>query len=236
MERRDFLTTGAAVAALGTLPALRPPRSQPQADASVKDLCLRALNAAKTAGASYADVRIARTRNQSVGTREQQITNLSDSETFGFGVRVLVAGAWGFAASRDLTAAAVDRVAKAAVAQARANRRALARPVLLAPTPAVPDGSWRSPIEIDPFDVPIEDKVALLLRANAAALGVRGARFVTSSLSFVRDEKTYASTDDVFTVQQIYRCLPQLTVTAVDTARGGFETRQAAEAAPMGLG
>jgi TldD protein len=235
MDRREFLGTGAAIAVATQIPARRAP-GLPQADASIKDLCLRALNAAKTAGASYADVRVGRNRNQSINTREQQITNLSDAETFGFGVRVLVNGAWGFAASRELTAAEVERVAKVAVAQARANRRALVRPVTLAPTPAVPDGRWRSPIETDPFDVTIEDKVALLLRANAAALGVAGARFVTSSLAFVREEKTYASTDDVFTVQQVYRCLPQLTVTAVDRTRGGFETRQAAEAAPMGLG
>jgi TldD protein len=234
MNRRDFVkTTGAAAAAL-TLPS--PVASPPQADASVKDLCLRALDAAKAAGASYADVRVARTREQSVSTREQQITGLSDGETFGFGLRVLAQGAWGFAASRELTAAEVERVARLAVAQAKANRRALRRPVTLAPTAAVKDGRWRSPIETDPFDIPIEDKVALLLRANAEALKVPGARFVNSSLAFVRDEKTYASTDDVFTVQQIYRCLPQLTVTAVDSARGAFETRNSAEVAPMGLG
>jgi TldD protein len=232
MNRRDFLHTSAAVAAASQLKYLP---DLPQADASIKDLCMRALNTAKTAGASYADIRVARTRTQSVSTREQQITGLVDGETFGFGIRVLAQGAWGFAASRDLTAAEIDRVAKLAVTQARANRRAMQRPVTLAPTAAVKDGRWRSPIETDPFDIPIEDKVALLLRANAEALKVQGARFVNSSLAFVRDEKTYASTDDVFTVQQIYRCFPQLTVTAVDSARG-FETRNSAEVAPMGLG
>lgn len=233
MDRREFLQTGAALAV-----ATRLPVRLPQADASVKDLCMRALNAAKSAGASYADIRVGRSRNQSVSTREQQIINLSDNETFGFGVRVLVQGAWGFAASRDLTAPEVDRVARLAVSQAKANRRALAQPVTLAPTPPVKDGRWRSPIEIDPFDITIEEKVTLLLRANAEALRVAGARFVNSSLSFVRDQRTFASTDDIFTVQDVYRCLPQLTVTAVDSARGGggFETRNSAEAAPMGLG
>jgi TldD protein len=230
IDRREFLQTSAALAAAT---GLRAPR--PQADASVKSLCLRALDTAKAAGASYADVRVGRTRTQSVNTREQQITNLSDGETFGFGIRVLVQGAWGFAASRVLTAVEVDRVAHLAVLQAKANRRALLQPVTLAPTPPVKDGRWRSPIQTDPFDVTIEEKVALLLRANAEALKA-GARFVNSSLSFVRDERTYASTDDIFTVQDVYRCLPQMTVTAVDSARGGFETRNSAEAAPMGLG
>src|SRR6185503_15946415 len=153
MDRRDFLQTGAALAV-----ATKVPLRVPQADSSVRDLCMRALSTAKKAGASYADIRVGRTRLQSIGTREQQITNLSDGETFGFGIRVLVQGAWGFAASRDLTAAEIDRVAKLAVAQAMANRRALRRPVTLAPTPAVKDGRWRSPIETDPFDVSVEDK------------------------------------------------------------------------------
>jgi TldD protein len=231
MDRREFVQTGAAVAVASRLPG-----RLPQADPSIKDLCMRALNTAKSAGASYADVRVARTRLQSVNTREQQITNLSDGETFGFGIRVLAQGAWGFAASRDLTAAEVDRVARLAVAQAKANRRALLRPVKLAPTPAVKDGRWRSPIETDPFDIAIEEKVSLLLRANAEALKVSGARFVNSSLAFVRDQKTYASTDDIFTVQDVYRCFPQMNITAVDSSRGLFETRNSAEVAPMGLG
>src|SRR5512145_734438 len=165
MDRREFVKTGAALAVASKVPV-----QLPQADASIKELCMRALSTAKKAGASYADIRVARTRLQSINTREQQITSLNDGESFGFGVRVLAQGAWGFAASRDLTGAEVDRVAALAVTQAKANRRALQRPVTLAPTAAVKDGRWRSPIETDPFDISVEEKVALLLRANAEAL------------------------------------------------------------------
>lgn len=239
MDRRDFVKTTAAAALGGlvrpTLPARFSP-VLPQADASIRDLCLRALDAARAAGAAYADVRVQRNRNQSVSTREQQITGLSDSETFGFGVRVLARGAWGFAASRDLTAAEVGRVARLAVSQARANRRAVKRPVTLAPVDPVKDGRWQSPIEIDPFAVPVEDKVALLLKANAEALKIAGARFVNSSMFFVLEEKTFASTDDVFTVQHVYRCLPSMTVTAVDPSTGDFQARESVDVAPMGLG
>src|SRR5918996_3864411 len=131
MHRRHFVATTAALSVARIRPLL------PQADSSIKALCLRALDTARQAGASYADCRVQRNRNQSVRTREQQITGLQDSETFGFGVRVLVAGAWGFAASRDLTAAEVDRVTRAAVVQARANRRATKRAVTLAPVEPV---------------------------------------------------------------------------------------------------
>jgi len=163
MDRRSFLgtTAGAAAAAV-----LAPPL--PQTDPVIRDLCLRALEAARGAGASYADVRVGRNRSQSVATREQQITGANESETFGFGVRVLVDGAWGFAASRELTRDEVVKVARSAVAQARANRRATRRPVTLAPVDPVQDGRWQSPVEIDPFKVPLEDKVQLLLAANAA--------------------------------------------------------------------
>ncbi|MGH7751657.1 MAG: TldD/PmbA family protein, partial [Gemmatimonadales bacterium] len=187
-------------------------------------------------GATYADVRVSRGRTQSVGTRERQITGLSDRETEGFGVRVLVQGAWGFLASRELSRAEVQRVTRAAVAQARANRLGMRNRVTLAPVDPVPDGRWQSPIETDPFTIPIEDKIALLLRANEEALKVRGARFVNSSLAFVRDEKTFGSTDGTFTVQKIYRCYPQLSVTAVDPATGDFQARSSGEVAPMGLG
>ena len=193
-----------------------------------------ALDAAKSAGADYADVRFSRNRTQNVFTREQRVSGVTDNETSGFGVRTLVGGAWGFAASRDLTREEVTRVARQAVEQARANRTAMLRPVVLAPTTAVPNGSWRSPIQTDPFDVAIEDKVGLLLTANAAALKVAGARFVNSSMFFLREEKTFASSDGSFIVQTIYRTQPSLSVTAVGS--GDFASRNSAEIAPMGRG
>ncbi|MBA3670870.1 MAG: TldD/PmbA family protein, partial [Gemmatimonadaceae bacterium] len=109
------------------------------------------------------------------------------------------------------------------------------RPVRLAPAPAVANGTWRSPIEIDPFTVSVEDKVGLLLATNAAALK-GGARFVNSSMFFLREEKSFASTDGSFVVQTIYRTQPSVTVTAVSSDMSDFQTRQSAEIAPRGLG
>ena len=205
-------------------------------DASFRDLALLALDAARSAGAQYADVRISRNRNQSISTREQRVQNLTDNETFGFGVRVLVDGAWGFAASQDLAREEVARVARQAVAQARANRSSLLRPVVLAPAEPVPNGTWRSPARIDPFDVAIEDKVALLLEANRAAMTVPSSRFASSSMFFLREEKTYANTDGSYTVQTIYRTQPSFTVTAVSADRSDFQSRSSTEIQPRGLG
>ncbi len=229
MRRREFvLRTAAGAAGLATQVRLG------RREADEREVAMRALDAARRAGASYADVRLGRNRSQSVSTRERQITGFEEEETAGFGVRVLVNGAWGFAASRDLTLDEAERVARQAAAQARASASALRRPVELAPAEAVPEGRWRSPIETDPFDVPIEEKVALLLAANEAALGVQGARFVTSSMFFLREEKTFASTDGSYIEQTIYRALPQMNVTAV--ASGDFQTRLSTPVQPMGLG
>jgi TldD protein len=251
MKRRDFLINGVLVtAAAGISPRLldafgrpaypwemRSPLISLGQEAVNRELAARALDAARSAGASYADVRINRNRNQSVGTRERQITGLADNETMGLGVRVLANGSWGFAASATLTPAEVERVARQAVAQARANARAVLRPVELAPAPVHPSGEWRSPIEIDPFTIPIEDKVAHLLDANAAALAVSGIRFVNSSMFFLREEKFYANSEGTVTDQVIYRASVNMTPTAVAADNSDFQTvSSVTDVQPMGLG
>jgi TldD protein len=242
LNRREFLQGTAAAAALSTLGARQAlaerayaaPAFPPPDDALA--LAQRAVDAAKAAGATYADCRVSRNQTQNVSTRDRRVQGVVDNETSGFGVRVLVDGAWGFAASRDVSADEVARVARVAVAQAKANRASLLRPVTLADKVPTPGGTWKSPIKVDPFDVPIEDKIALLMAANEAALGVKGARFVNSSMFFLREEKTFASSDDTKTVQTIYRAYPNMTVTAVSSDFKDFQTRESNDIAPRGLG
>jgi TldD protein len=243
MKRRDFLLqSAAATAALGAGSAVLPRLVQAAGpheplDAAVsRELAMRALDAARGAGATYADFRMAANRSQGLGTRERQITFFNDAETYGFGVRVIANGAWGFAASRDLNPEEVVRVAQQAVAQARANAAARQRPLELAPVEPVRDGKWSSPLEIDPFTVSIEEKVDLLLRANAAALGVQGARFVQSNMFNTRLGKTFASTDGSYIEQTLYRSFPRMTITAVNPTGGDFQTRVSTDVQPMGLG
>ena len=243
--RREFVRTSAAAAAaiagLAAVPAaaraavIGAPPLLSLSDADLRELASVALDSARAAGATYADVRFNRNRTQSLFTREQRVQGLIDNETQGFGVRTLVAGAWGFAASRDMTREEVARVARQSALQARANSVTVTRPVVLAPVTPTPDGRWRTAIEIDPFTVPIEDKVGVLLAANAAALKA-GARFVNSSMFFLREEKTFASTDGSFITQTIYRTQPSVTATAVSSDMSDFQTRQSNEIAPMGLG
>ena len=222
--RRSFVATmGAAAAAAacakaGIAPAGTTPSigsGQPVGgDASVNDLALYALQVAKDAGASYADARIGRYRRQSINTRERQVTGVSDTESYGIGVRTLVGGSWGFAATSDMSREGVQKVAREAARIARAARSAQKRPVVLSPVQAV-TGSWRTPVRIDPIEVPIEEKVAMLLAANEAALKVPKVRYVNSGLQLLREEKTLATTDGTLTTQTFIRVGPSFTATAL---------------------
>jgi TldD protein len=205
-------------------------------DAERRDLAMRALQAASDAGADWADVRINTNRSQGISTRDQRITGVSDNITSGFGVRVLVDGTWGFAASGLVNREEVVRVAGRAVSQARANRAAQRNPVELAPAPVEPEGVWRSPIEIDPFDIPIAEKVDFLLQANEAALAVGGTRLVTSNLRFLREDKFYANSEGTVTDQVVYQSYPTLSVTAVSSDGADFQSRNSTDIPPLALG
>ena len=234
--RRDFLRSAAAataVAGLGSCaPSVMVGGAAPSSDSSINDLALEGLNAARAAGASYADARIGRYRSQFVGTRERQVTGVSDQESFGVGVRALVDGSWGFAGTREMTRGGVQQAAREAVRLARAARTVQRRPVELSPAAAV-KGTWRTPVTRDPIDVPIEEKVALLLAANEAALKVPRIRFVNSSMSLLREEKTLATTDGTLTTQTFVRVGPNFSATAI--AEGDFQS-YSEELAPRGSG
>jgi TldD protein len=234
--RRDFVKTSAAAAALlGTRGALAQPptfTAAPGTDPYVEDLAMEALNAAKAAGASYADVRIGRYRRQSINTRERQVTGVSDGESYGIGIRTLVGGAWGFAATATMTPAGVQQAAQQAARLSRAAKTIQKRPVELAPAAAV-KGTWKTPTTRDPLDVSIEDKVAMLLAANDAALKVPKIRFANSGLQLLREEKTLATTDGTLITQTYVRVGPGFTATAIGD--GDFQS-YTEELAPRGSG
>jgi TldD protein len=239
--RRDFIKNTSVAAALASLSARGKLLASPcsvasQSDSSLKELCLHALDAARTAGARYADVRIVNMRDQLVETRERRVTAVHGNDTFGVGVRALMGGAWGFAATGRVTREDCQRVASQAVAEAQAASGSVLRPVQLAAVDAYPDGVWRSPIRKDPFRVPLDEQIDLLLSANAAALAVRGARFVRSSIRVLRQQTTFASTEGSIIEQTVYRTVPEMTVTAVTPDSSTVQSRSSAEVPPMGLG
>jgi TldD protein len=239
MDRRDFVKlSGLGLGAL-LLPAygrvIAAEALSEKLDPALKrKLADVALAAAKDAGASYCDVRIGRYLNQFVVTREDKVQNVVNTESTGAGIRVLANGTWGFAATYDLNPDAVARAAKQAVAIAKANSRLQATPVELAPVKGVGEVSWATPIKRNAMEVPIKDKVELLLAVNAAALGA-GANYVNSTLFLVNEPKYFASTDGSYIDQDVHRIWAPLNVTAIDKASGKFRNRNGLSS-PMGMG
>ncbi len=242
MKRRNFLelsALGFGGLLLPTLPAFSREISAEQALERVdpalhKRLADVALNAAKSKGASYADVRIGRYLQQSVFTREKQVQGIINTESYGVGVRVLANGTWGFSATSDVSDKGIAKAADQAVAIAKANAKLQKQPVQLAPVQSYGEVSWRTPIEINGFEVPVADKSDLLLAANARAME-NGANFVNSAISLVNEQKYFASTDGSYIDQDVHRISPSFTVTAVDKKTGKFRTRESLNA-PMGMG
>jgi TldD protein len=168
----------------------------------MRDACAAAVDAALGAGASYADARAVVRRSQSVGTKNGRVETLTDGETEGIGVRVLVVGAWGFAGDRRLSPegardAALRAAAFAAAASNGDNR-------LLAPVDAR-SGSYRTPTERDPFSVPLDDKVALCLRAEE---GLRRpeVKVAEASVRAQSERRLFLSSDGVEVVQELVEC------------------------------
>jgi TldD protein len=244
LKRRDFVgLTGLATGALW-LPSLPgfgesilvdPARLLETVDPAVKKrMADAALNAAKAAGATYADVRIGRYLNQSIFTREKQVQNIASGESYGAGVRVIANGTWGFAATNIVTEASLAKAAQLAVEIAKANSKVQKEKVQLAPQKGYGEVSWKTPIQRNAFEVPVKEKVELLLAANAKALD-NGASFVNSSLFQINEQKYFASTDGSYIDQDIHRIWPTFSVTAIDRTSGKFRSRDALSS-PMGLG
>jgi TldD protein len=240
MDRRDFLKiTGVSLGGL-VIPAfygraIAAEELLSQIDgATKKRLADVALNAAKSGGATYCDVRIGRYLRQFVVTREDKVQNVVNTESTGIGIRVIAKGSWGFAATSDLSPDAVAKAAAQAVAIAKANARLRTEPVQLAPVKGVGEVSWKTPIVKNSMAVPIKDKVDLLLGVNADAMKA-GASFVNSTLFLVNEQKYFASTDGSYIDQDVHRIWAPMQVTAVDQQSGKFRTRSGLSA-PRGMG
>lgn len=199
-----------------------------------KEIADVALNVAKSKGASYADVRIGRYLNQIVTTRENRVQNVANTESFGIGIRVIANGCWGFAATNVVSREEVAKAAERAVLVARANSKIQGEPVKLAPQKGHGEVSWKTPIQKNAFEVPVKEKVDLLLAANALATK-NGASFVNSAILAVNEQKYFASTDGSYIDQDVHRIYPTFTVTRIDKENGKFDTRRSLSS-PVGMG
>jgi TldD protein len=166
----------------------------------MSDTARRALDTATQLGAGYADVRVVRRRDQSANVKAGRVEGVSLGETEGFGVRVLVDGAWGFASSGQLDGAEADRVAGLAVRIARASARHARHPVALSDRPPAL-GRYETPLDEDPFTVPVDQTVDMLLEAERAMAGVDGTTTTSADYHAHREWKDFMATDGSHTEQ-----------------------------------
>jgi TldD protein len=242
MKRKDFLSMagmGMGGVLLGNIPLLgsttRPRTETAWIDPGTKkQMADIALNAARSKGATYVDVRIARYLNQFIITREDKVTNIVDTESYGMGIRVLAGGCWGFSATDKLDKDNIARAAELAVSIAKENARLQTQPVQLAPQKGLGEVTWKTPILKNGFDIPVKEKAEMILGVNAAAMA-GGASFIDTALFLVNEQKYFASTDGSYIDQDIHRIWPVFTVTKIDEKTGKFETRNSL-GAPMGMG
>ena len=169
----------------------------------MKDIINRALNLAQVHQVQYADVRLVHNLTETLVVKNGIVEEINFSESTGFGVRTLVGGAWGFASSHDLSAQEIERITTQAIDIARASARVSGDVVDLGPA-VTSQGTYQTPIEIDPFLLSQEEKLAVLLAADAEMSAVQDLRVRHSNLTVIKEQKWFANTEGAFTEQTIY--------------------------------
>jgi TldD protein len=203
-------------------------------DPQVRELAMHALDAARSAGATYADVRLTVTRTQTFLYGRPP----SDMEVIGVGVRALFQGCWGFVASPVWTLAEMARLGKDAVAQARDNAWPGTPRITLANNPQPASGTWAAPVKRDPFDVAIEEKLDYIHAVMSYASTFRNTS-VTSRITFERQQRAFASTDGAFCTQTVYNTLgnnSSFSVSVADLSASRNATRSAPIITPTSAG
>jgi TldD protein len=190
----------------------------------MKDLATEALNTAQVQGASYADVRVVERVTEGIATKNGAIDGIANTTARGFNVRVLVNGAWGFAASAVMTPQEAQRVAAEAVRIARASAQVAGAPATLSPL-APQHGTYVTPLERDPFQVPLDEKINLLLTADAAMRSVAGVAVTTGNMEYGRETKLFMSTEGSEVNQTLYDTGAAIVAIAVDPQSGEMQQR-----------
>ncbi len=188
------------------------------------DIAIRALNAAQQFGASYADVRVVERTTEGIDVKNGRVEGVSSATSSGFNVRVIVNGAWGFASSARLELAEAERVAKLAVQIARASALVAGEPVRLSPL-ASQQGSYRTPMQIDPFAVPLGQKVQLLLDADAAMRSVQGIALSSAAMEYSRERKFFVNSEGSAVEQELFDIGAAIEASAVDPESSEIQTR-----------
>ena len=185
------------------------------------DFLSRALDLASVQGASYCDVRLVETNQERLVVRSGAVETLSNDESQGIGVRVLVSGCWGFASTNIVAPDEIDRITNVAVEIAKASAQSSTGQVSLGP-PVTSQGVYTTPIRVNPFTISLEDKLGLLLEADARMGSVKGISASTGNLIFIKEHKSFANSEGAHVEQTIYEAGGGI----MATARGNGEIQR----------
>lgn len=201
----------------------------------LKKLGDTALQRARDFHADHADFRLERLRTQRLTLRDGALIDASEGDEIGFAVRVIIDGTWGFAAGVALTTDEVVRVTEQAVRMAMVAKPISTERIELAAEPVYRDQTWVSRYDVNPFEVPVPEKVALLAQWSEQLRAHPAVDHVSASVNQVSENKYYADSAGTSTTQQRIRLHPSLEVHGTDRQRGIFDSMRTI-APPVGHG
>ena len=201
----------------------------------MKTLIQNILDVAKMKGAAYADVRVVRRRDEEIEVKNGKVDALTYDEDFGFGIRIVFQGAWGFACSSKVTKKEMETVLGKALKIAKASSKVKGKEIIFQSTSSVVD-RYKTPASIDPFEVSPETKLNLLLQADEIIRRNRKVKISEAFLGSYKTEKTFASTEGSYIEQEIVECGAGVAATAIEgnevqvrsypnSFRGNFSTQ-----------
>ncbi|MBC7475821.1 MAG: TldD/PmbA family protein [Candidatus Sericytochromatia bacterium] len=165
-------------------------------------------------GVEYADIRIEDLKHENISIRNKKIENLNYSESIGFGIKVLYKGCWGFASSSILKKEEINKTVEQAINIAKASAIVKKDPVILSPLDKIID-RYTSPFEIDPFKVPLADKLKLLISACEVMSSYKEINVSEAELNFYKHKKIFANSDGSYIEQEFIKSGAGIQVWAV---------------------
>ena len=181
----------------------------------MKDLIQNILDVAKLKGVAYADIRIVRRQDEEIGVKNGKVEALVHDEDFGFGIRVLFQGAWGFACSSKVSKREMEAVFGQALKIAKASSKAKGKEILFLYAIPVVD-RYQTPTSIDPFGVTPETKLNLLLRADEIIRRNKKVKISEAFMGSYKTRKTFASTEGSYIEQEMVECGAGISATAIE--------------------
>jgi TldD protein len=206
-----------------------------QMEMLMKQMIENVLDTAKGKGVDYADIRVVRRQIEEIEVKNGSVEGLTHDEEFGFGIRILFRGAWGFACSSNVSPKEMSSVLGKALRIAKASSTVKGKGVSFPAAPAVVD-RYRTVISVDPFEIRAERKLDLLMKADEIMRRNKKVKISEAFMGSYKTDKTFASTEGSYIEQEIVECGAGISATAIDSGeiqvrsypnsfRGNFATQ-----------